>query len=683
MKKLVILFMLSMVVVVNIPCYALDYYQVGTPTLTEIWVDPELGNDLNTGTSAASALRTITTAWGRIPSGNTLTSTGYRINLMPGAYPCEPGPEADNCVNFFSDRTGTSLFPVIVRAVGGPGTAYIRGGMDISGVSYIYLIDLDLVGGADLPTNSSGNNLLHLAGSDHVLLRGLTLSGPSCDNDTCNNLQEVLKVNQTRHLYVEDSTIGGAWHSSVDYMVVQYGHFINSRVHTAGQWCVYVKGGSSYLRFEGNELYGCQLGFSAGQAANLAVMRSPWLHYEAYDIKFINNVLHDLPGVGLSASGGYNILFAHNTLYNIGTSEIGYGLVQMSLGGRNCTATDEIPNPASVCSSITAAGGWGPDFVTETLDIIPNRNVFVYNNIFYNPSPSITLYSHFVIGGPVTPPAGVRNIAAPARTDDGLVMKGNIIWNGPADHPLGIEEVEQGCQASNPTCNANQLKTDNAINTITPQLVAPAAGNFRPLSGGNLYSASAYAIPDFSWSDAPAAPAVPQGNLSNSVSPDRDGVARMSAGPAGAYLSSAGPMAVPGAAYFFEPYLPIEAPLLSADPASAQPFAVGPIASGSSLLRLQVGTLPFAGPVDIYAAIQSQQLGPGLWLIDSDTSLRPLSQQGLVKWKGRWNGPVSASLFGDIDPGMLPKGRYDLYLMVTPPGSLGAYYLWATYFDVP
>ena len=33
-------------------------------------------------------------------------------------------------------------------------------------------------------------------------------------------------------------------------------------------------------------------------SANLAVMRSPWLHYEAYDIKFVNNVLHDLPGVG-------------------------------------------------------------------------------------------------------------------------------------------------------------------------------------------------------------------------------------------------------------------------------------------------------------------------------------------------------------------------------------------------
>lgn len=87
MKKLIILFVLSVVVAMNIPCYALEYYQIGTPTLAEIWVDPAQGNDSNTGMRAASALRTIT-AWQRIPSGNALTVTGYRINLIRGTYPC-------------------------------------------------------------------------------------------------------------------------------------------------------------------------------------------------------------------------------------------------------------------------------------------------------------------------------------------------------------------------------------------------------------------------------------------------------------------------------------------------------------------------------------------------------------------------------------------------------------------
>jgi hypothetical protein len=89
---------------------------------------------------------------------------------------------------------------------------------------------------------------------------------------------------------VEESAISGAWHSVVDYFVVQYGHFLNNWVQIAGQWCMYIKGGSGYLNIEGNEFSRCQLGFQAGQAANLAVMRSPWFHYETYDVKFINNV---------------------------------------------------------------------------------------------------------------------------------------------------------------------------------------------------------------------------------------------------------------------------------------------------------------------------------------------------------------------------------------------------------
>ena len=510
-------------------------YDIGNPTLTELWVNPVTGDDVNDGLTTGTPLKTITAAWGKIPA--VLTTTGYRINLQPGVYPCDPA-EPDNCLNNFGSRTGTYIYPIIIRASGGAGTVTIRGGFDILNVSYLYLMDLTLAGGYPLPTNSSGNNLLHLAGVDHILLRRLTLAGPNCATDTCNNLQEVLKVNQAQYLYVENSIIGGAWHSSVDYFVVQYGHFINNQVHTAGQWCMYLKGGTSYLRVEGNELHNCQLGFAAGQSDNFAMMRSPWLHYGAYDIKFINNILHDLPGVGLGVAGGYNILFAYNTLYHVGTStDTGYPLLEVIRGERGCNATDELPSPVPTCLAFIAQGGWGPNYLTDNIPAIPNRNVYIYNNILYNPAPFHTQYSHFNILEPLTRPSGLINVPDPITTDENLQIRGNVIWNGDVSMPLGIEDT-LACQDSNPACNESQLRTDNAINTIEPQFANPASGDFHP-SGTWSSSITTYAIPDFSWADIPAnTPNVPAGNNSNVVSSDFEGVSRTTTNPPGAYYSS-------------------------------------------------------------------------------------------------------------------------------------------------
>ena len=512
-------------------------YPVGNPVLTELYVSPS-GSDGNSGLDQNAPLQTIGAAWAKIPEEGELSGSGYRINLLPGVYPCEPA-EPDNCQNTFTNRNGMAQYPIILRALNGRGTVEVRGGFDISRVAYLYLIDLSLKGGGELPTNQSGNNLLHLAESEHILLRGMRLAGPDCANDTCNNLQEVLKVNQVQYLYIEDSEIGGAWHSSVDFFNVQSGHFIHNNVHTAGQWCMYVKGGTAYLRVEGNEFHHCQLGFQAGQSSNLAVMRSPWVQYEAYDIKFVNNLLHDLPGVALSASGGYNLLFAYNTVYRAaGDTANGYALVQTVLGERGCNATDELPDPLPVCKSKLAAGAWGPQVLSDNQPGISNRSVYIYNNLFYNPAGMQSLYAHFYFQGSSARPAGFQNLPETISSDDNLRIVGNVIWNGPADHPLGIDEAS-GCQDSNPTCNAAQLIAENTINSFEPQLADPSGGNYRPAAGGNLYPQAAAPIPDFGWSDAPVG--VPAGTLSNAVATDRDGNLRGSSSPVGAYSASATP----------------------------------------------------------------------------------------------------------------------------------------------
>lgn len=530
---------------------AISAYDIGNPLLAELYVSPD-GNDSNDGLSAGTPLQTLTAAWNKIPGG-TLAATGYRINLLPGVYPCEPA-EPDDCQNFFADRWGTYDFPIILRAAGGPGTATLRGGMDISNVKYLYLLDFTLAGGTPLPTNASGNNLLHLAGVEHVLVRGMTLDGPDCPNDTCNNLQETFKVNQAQYLYVEDSDIGGAWHSAVDYFAVQYGHFLGNHLHTAGQWCMYVKGGTAYQHVEGNEFEHCQLGFQAGQSSNLPMMRSPWLHYEAYDIKFVNNLMHDLPGVGLSVSGGYDILFAYNTLYNVATSlDPGYALLQAVQGERGCSATDELPDPVPTCTALAGLGGWGPDFLTDNLAAIPNRNVYIYNNLVYNPAPAQTLWTHFDILGPLARPAGFQNLPASITTDDNLVIAGNLIWNGPSDHPLGVDEGT-GCAPANPTCNASQLVAQNTINTLEPQLVDPAGGDYHPAAGGNVFSALTFPLPAFPWDTF--TPSVPTGVLSNTVAVDYDGGLRPENSPPGAFASSA----VPGQSFAYIPLLVRSAP---------------------------------------------------------------------------------------------------------------------------
>ncbi len=512
-------------------------YAIGDPVLQDLWVDPVAGVDTHSGLTRGTPLRTLTAAWSRIPQRQTLTGTGFRIRLLPGSYACEPGPETDNCQNDVADRWGSAAAPIIVQAEGGPGTVTLRGGLNLRDLRHTHLVDLTLAGGAALPTNSSGNNLLHLEGGHHLLLRGLTLAGPACSNDGCNNLQEVLKVNQTQHLYVEDCSIGGAWHSSVDYFAVQYGHFIGNRVHTAGQWGMYVKGGSAYLTIEGNTFTGTQLGFQAGQAANFAMMRSPWLHHEAYDIRFVNNLLTDIPGVGVSVAGGYNVLIANNTLVNVATStEPGYPLMSFVRGERNCTPTDELPDPVPVCRANADAGGWGPAVLSLGHPVIPNRRVLVIDNLMINLAGRQSAYSHFGFDGPVEVPAGFRNIPQPSRVDDQLQMAGNVVWNGHAGMPTGAGEV--ACLDTNPDCNDTQLRAANSINTVQPQLLAPTAGNHRPAAAGPLAGRRATPIPAFTWTDAPARPALPAGTLDNTVSRDIDGLLRPGAVSVGAYSSS-------------------------------------------------------------------------------------------------------------------------------------------------
>ncbi|TAN38206.1 MAG: right-handed parallel beta-helix repeat-containing protein [Nitrospirae bacterium] len=499
-----------------------DNFHIGDPVLTDIWVDPAGGDDGNSGSGPGQALRTIREAWGRIPAGVVLSGTGYRILLAAGDYPASDIP------GWMESRYGTYAFPVIIQSASGPNTARLHGYFDLFDVRYLYLIDLDFV--TD-PGYGGGGNVVHIAGADHLLIRGSRLSGY---DGSVRQPQETLKINQSKYIYVERSDISGAFWFALDFVSVDYGHIRQSRIHDASEDCLVLKGGSSNFVVEGNEIDHCNsIGFSAGEGTGFEFMTSPRLHYEASDIKFTNNILHDVQNAGIAVRGGYNILAAFNTLYRVGYDPRGSGLLLLSPGSRSCDGD----TPA--CQARNSAGGWGPATAGDGGEWIPTRNVFIYNNIFYNPLPLQTLDSHFVVFGPTDPPAG-SNIPSPALSDDNLEIRGNIIWNGSGDRSLGLGESGQGCQPGNSTCNPSQITSDNSINIFEPVLAAPDSGNFRPLSGGTVLSSQSLRIPIFFGNDRPEPPLAPLGDVNNGVPRDRDGCRRTDTAPPGAFITATG-----------------------------------------------------------------------------------------------------------------------------------------------
>ena len=478
----------------------LPAFDIGNPSVTDLWVDPAGGDDAGSGTSRQEALRTLSEAWRRVPAGTTL-SQGVCINLVAGTYPEAAVP------NYWERRHGTLAAPIILRAADGAGTARLPA-MNVFDCRHLYLEGLHLSAG--------GGDVLHLEACSHVLVRRTTIVGTG-DIYAYAAPQETFKANQCQHVFVEQCDISGATDNAIDFVAVQYGHVVGSRIHRSVDWAIYVKGGSASLTIEGNEIFDAGTGgFTAGQGTGFEFMVSPWLHYEAYDIRFVNNVVHDTQGAGMGVNGGYNILLAHNTLYRVGARS---HVIEVVHGSRTCDGD------RATAAAYLAAGGWGTTVVGGD-EPIPSRNVFIFNNVVHNPDGFASQWQHFTVAGP-RPAAAGSNIPSPALVDTNLLIQGNVIWNGSAGMALGIES---------PALAADVL-AHNSINTIRPLLADPARGDYR-LAAGFVPPAAA-TIPDFSWDDAPSRPAIPAGRLDNRVGHDFVAAARTGPAVVGAFAATA------------------------------------------------------------------------------------------------------------------------------------------------
>lgn len=467
-----------------------------------LWVDPANGDDDNSGASRAEALATVSEAWRRVPAGVPLAES-YRIWLAAGEYPESTLPL------YWEDRHGSAAAPIVLEGADGPLSARLTGFVNVYNVDHFVLQDLAVVTAGDV---------FHCEQCRHVTIRSVQMDGLGAAHET-------IKVNQSQFITIANSDIAGTYENAIDFVAVQHAWITGNRLHAAEDWCAYVKGGSAYITVANNEIYDCGTGgFTAGQGTGFEYMTSPWLHYEAYDVRVYNNVIHDTGGAGLGVNGGYNILFAYNTLYRVGSRS---HLLEFVFGGRTCDGDTR------GCAVRSAAGGWGPAAVGPD-EPIPNRNVFVFNNLVVNPDGYASQWQHLTVHGPRQPGAG-SHIPDPALADDNLVLVGNVLWNGPADHPLGVGG--DACTDANPTCNAAQLAADNAINRVQPQLVDPAGGDWQIANPGVL--PAPVALPSFPQWDA-FTPAVPAGDTANMVPTDRQGQSRAGSDQVGA-LAAGGP----------------------------------------------------------------------------------------------------------------------------------------------
>ena len=479
-------------------------YAIGQPALTDLWVDPAGGNDAASGETRDKALRTVQAAFARVPADLEKAPTGVRLLLAAGTYHVGPHPGL-----WFEGRRGTFEHPVIIESADGPGKAVLPP-ITIAKCRFVYVLGIRVRASEKFPKDMP----IHVIASDHLLVRGVVSVAVGKAPETLPPVN--IKCDQSQHLFVEDSEFDGAEIVALDYVACQAGHIVRSKFHRSHLEAIYVKGGSAGFVIAGNEIWDSRVfGFCAGEGTGFQYMMKPWIHYEAYDIKFVNNVIHDTGGPAIAVQGGYNCLVAYNTCYRVGR----WGSpINVSFGGRG---------PGSgewdrTCEELLKAGGWcSPKRFDGN---IPSKNVYIFNNLVLNDS-FASERAQFGVAGPIKTPQG-SNLPAEVHADEGLMIRGNVIWNGPAGHP-GLASLADGQPSG---YDEKRLLQENAINRAPLRLVDPERGDFRvvPESLGESRGAP---IPNFAGGDLPPRSEASPGRLCNQPSCDRTGAPRSTLRP--------------------------------------------------------------------------------------------------------------------------------------------------------
>jgi len=396
----------------------------------EIVVSPT-GNDAAAGTRAAP-LRTLGAAWNRIPRDVTLTKP-HTIVLLAGDYAASTMP------HYWELRRGTASAPITIRSDGPGRPVTLRGDLNLFEVHHLRVQGLRILPNGDA---------VHCERCTFLTLDDVELDGGT-------GAWETLKVNQSSDVTVRNSTLRNAGDNVIDFVAVQRATIADNVITGGGDWCAYVKGGSTAITIERNEVSRCGTGgITAGQGTGLEWMVEPWVTYEATDVVIRANHVFDVEGAAFGVNGGRNIVIEDNRAERVGRRS---HLLEVTFGGRSCDGN------STRCAALIGRGAWGTSTVGgDVYAHIPDRDVVIRNNVIVNPAGYRSQWQHFEISEPRTN-TGARVGPSPARTDDGLVITGNRIVNGDASMPLGIDGTTV-CATTNPTCTIAQIYRDNDIN---------------------------------------------------------------------------------------------------------------------------------------------------------------------------------------------------------------------------
>ena len=511
-------------------------YDIGAISFADIHASPS-GDDTSGTGSAARPFRSIARAWRAVEHDSAHYRTrAYRILLAPGLY---RGAYLDHDINgTVHPSLGTSTTPIVIQSQDTSNRAQIvffdtgsRANLTLYRFHYAYLLDFDIrldltsvtsdgTGGTVASTESHGDGF-QCERCDHLLLRGMHVELYYADAEI--GQTETIKLNQSTHVYLEESEFAGAGDNVIDAVAVRHGWWVRNVIHHARDWCLYAKGGSADIVIAANEVSRCRIGgMLAGQGTTMPFMEQPFLEYEAYHIKFINNIVHDTEGAGMGANGGFNILFAYNTLVRTGVSpNLRNQLLELAPGGRDCYG----PTTAE-CQAMVAAGAWGPAASGDGGEGIPNRQVYFLNNLIVNPGGTVSPVRLFRVDGPRNAPGGSWSGPGPVRSDDGVIVRGNLIWTG--SDTLELPDGSGGCGSSHPTCSASLISSQNRVNTAEPRFVGFAGGDYRPTAGSPATSGTV-ALPTFSTTGLSGEQAaILAGTLATVVHTDFNGTLRTS-----------------------------------------------------------------------------------------------------------------------------------------------------------
>lgn len=430
---------------------------------TQIWVDPERGVDRASG-SRVEPLRSLDQAWRRVPARGGQTE----IILAPGDY-------RRLSPNYWENKRGQITIRGLAGRVVLPAVNIFRvGGLSFRGVEF------------------SGDIHCELCSS-------FALIGVRADLD---DAWEVIKINQSSGVTVRNSHFSGAGDNVLDLVAVRRARIVGNSFRDAGDWCGYVKGGSTDIIILKNIFRDCGTGgFTVGQGTGFQFMTAPFLHYEANGVVVARNTVIDAAGAGFGVNGGYNVLFLDNVALRVGQRS---HLVEAVYGARSCDGNPETADPVRLrCGRYLRQGGWGTTRVDSApggIVDIPNRNVFFIGNIFSSPANIWTGDQAFLgVRGRIGSQPG-SGVPANAAGDTRLVFRQNIFWSRPASLDLGLGSA---CQPSNPSCNASQLRRENLFNRWQPQLRSTAAGQLVPVGAAARYRARR-TLPRPNWQELPA-----------------------------------------------------------------------------------------------------------------------------------------------------------------------------------